>query len=173
MLNGSTPNASSPSHHPINLYPKPTHSLKTHQIAVSLISDLVPTRFVPLAESLLYIGVYIGEAISARISAVFKDEGKTWRLAFKAIGITGLVIAVLTRGLIREPRNRRKIVLASVVGELRCQCINSIKIWRCGGGREFGWSTRIRTQVVEGKGRNDVGGELGPAVGGEDHIAWE
>ena len=70
----------------------------------------------PLAESLLYTGVYIGEAISARISAVFKDEGKTWRLAFKAIGITGVVIAALTIVFIREPRNRRKIVLAGVVG---------------------------------------------------------
>ncbi len=77
----------------------------------------MPARFIPLAESLLYIGVYIGEAISARISAVFKDEGKTWRLAFKAIGITGVVIAVLTVIIIREPKNRRKIFLAGVIGE--------------------------------------------------------
>ena len=66
---------------------------------------------------MLYVGVYIGEAISARISAVFKDEGKTWRLAFKAIGITGVVIAVLTIAVIREPKNRRKILLANVAGE--------------------------------------------------------
>jgi len=90
---------------------------EVNQIAVSLISDLVPLRFVPLAESLLYVGVYVGEAISARISAVFKDEGKTWRLAFKAIGITGVVIAVVTVAFIREPRNRRKVILATIVGE--------------------------------------------------------
>lgn len=85
---------------------------------MSLISDLVPIRFIPLAESLLYVGVYIGEAISARISAVFKDEGKTWRLAFRAIGITGVVVAVVTILFIREPRNRRKLILAGTLGEL-------------------------------------------------------
>ena len=86
---------------------------------MSLISDLVPRRFIPLAESLLYVGVYIGEAISARISAVFMDQGKSWRLAFKAIGITGVVIAVVTRVFIREPKNRRKILLAASIGETK------------------------------------------------------
>ena len=83
---------------------------------MSIIADLVPARFVGLAESLLYIGVYIGEAISSRISAVFIEQHKSWRLAFKAIGITGLVVAVVTRVIIREPKNRRKIIL----GHGRC-----------------------------------------------------
>ena len=48
---------------------------------------------------------------------MFKEQDKSWRLAFKAIGITGIVVAVFTRALIREPRNRRKIILAAGQGE--------------------------------------------------------
>ena len=82
------------------------------QIAVSLISDLVPPRLIPLAESILYVGVYVGEAISARISSVFITTGQSWRTAFRAIGITGFVIGILTRVMIRKVTNRRRITLA-------------------------------------------------------------
>jgi len=44
---------------------------------------------------------------------VFKTDGMTWRLAFKAIGITGFVIALLTRLIIMEPKNKRRITLAT------------------------------------------------------------
>ncbi|GFZ44400.1 hypothetical protein JCM24511_02122 [Saitozyma sp. JCM 24511] len=95
-----------------------SEALTPVQIAVSLISDLVQERHVPLAESMLYVGVYIGEAISARISSVFRSDGKTWRLAFKAIGITGLVIAVLSRLIVLEPRNRRRLILGHNASEV-------------------------------------------------------
>ena len=106
------------------------------QIAVSLISDLVPPRFVPVAESLLYVGVYIGEAVSAHLSAVFKSEGKTWRLAFEAIGIVGIVVAVLTRLIIFEPVNRRQILLV--------------------GGGELGLLGRVLTHKTKGAGGGGV-----------------
>lgn len=73
------------------------------QIAVSLISDIAPLPFVPFFESFLYVGVYIGEAISSRISAIFKSTGTSWRVALKAIGIAGCVVAVVLRVVAREP----------------------------------------------------------------------
>lgn len=82
------------------------------QIAVSLISDLVPLYLVPFAESFLYVGVYIGEAVSSRISAVFKASGTSWRVALKAIGITGCVLAVIVGLVVREPVRKRELTLA-------------------------------------------------------------
>ncbi|KAJ9091728.1 hypothetical protein QFC21_007123, partial [Naganishia friedmannii] len=80
-----------------------------NQIAVSIISDLVPLQLIPFAESFLYVGVYIGEAVSSRISAVFKASNTSWRVALKAIGITGCVLAVVLRLAVKEPARKREL----------------------------------------------------------------
>lgn len=49
------------------------------------------------------MGVYVGEAISAQIATAFKKTDTPWNTAMKAIGIVGLVVAVLVRAAIREP----------------------------------------------------------------------
>ncbi|KAK5150236.1 hypothetical protein LTR04_006859 [Oleoguttula sp. CCFEE 6159] len=79
-------------------------------LSVSLISDLVPKKWVFLSESLLYIGVYIGEAISAQIATAFLKSNTPWNSALKAIGIVGLVVGVLVRVAIREPIRQTSLI---------------------------------------------------------------
>jgi MFS family permease len=79
-------------------------------LSISLISDLVGWRNVFIGESVLYIGVYVGEAISGQIASAFTETGTSWRIALRAIGITGIVVAVLLRLVLREPARRESLV---------------------------------------------------------------
>ncbi|KAJ5489571.1 MFS general substrate transporter [Penicillium diatomitis] len=72
-------------------------------LSVSLISDLVGWRNVFIGESVLYVGVYVGEAISGQIATSFSKTGTSWQVAMRAIGITGIVVSVLLRLVLREP----------------------------------------------------------------------
>ncbi|KAL8712157.1 MAG: hypothetical protein Q9220_003591 [cf. Caloplaca sp. 1 TL-2023] len=53
--------------------------------------------------SILYIGVYIGEAVSGQIAVAFTRTHTPWNVALIAIGIVGIVLALLIRLFIREP----------------------------------------------------------------------
>lgn len=55
------------------------------------------------------MGVYVGEAISAQIATAFKKTNTPWNTAMKAIGIVGLVVAVLVRLVIREPARQTSL----------------------------------------------------------------
>lgn len=79
-------------------------------LSISLISDLVGWRNVFIGESILYVGVYIGEAISGQIATAFTRTDKSWRIALRAIGITGCVVSVLLRLILREPERRHSLV---------------------------------------------------------------
>ncbi|KAK5168440.1 uncharacterized protein LTR77_007010 [Saxophila tyrrhenica] len=72
-------------------------------LSISVISDLVPVRWLFLAESILYVGVYIGEAVSAQIATAFLKTDTPWNVALRAIGIVGLVLIVMLRLVVREP----------------------------------------------------------------------
>ncbi|KAI7278852.1 hypothetical protein KC345_g5691 [Hortaea werneckii] len=72
-------------------------------LSVSIISDLAGGwRDVFIGEAVLYVGVYIGEAISGQIATAFTNNETGWRIALRAIGITGLVVAVVLRIVIRD-----------------------------------------------------------------------
>jgi hypothetical protein len=62
------------------------------------------------ASSVLYVGVYIGEAISAQIATAFTKTDNPRNVALKAIAIVEIVIAVLLRLLVREPRRQTALV---------------------------------------------------------------
>jgi MFS family permease len=80
-------------------------------LSVSLITDLVKWRNSFVGSSVLYVGVYVGEAVSGQIATVFRATGTGWQVALRAIGITGLVVAVLLRVMIlREPERRKSLV---------------------------------------------------------------
>ncbi|KAI9785043.1 MAG: hypothetical protein M1835_003442 [Candelina submexicana] len=105
-------------------------------LSVSLISDLLGTRWLFFGEralyqasspaskcvtntnvliklgnySILYIGVYVGEAVSGQIATAFGKTNTPWNSALKAIGIVGIVIAILIRLLLREPSRRASLV---------------------------------------------------------------
>ncbi|KAF2453309.1 major facilitator superfamily domain-containing protein [Lineolata rhizophorae] len=79
-------------------------------LSVSLISDLVGWRNVFLGESCFYVGVYVGEAVSGQIATAFTVTGTSWRVAMKAIGIVGVVIAVAVRTVLREPMRQKGLL---------------------------------------------------------------
>jgi len=54
--------------------------------------------------------VYVGEAVSGQIATAFNRTGTPWNDALKAIGIVGMVLAVITRCLLREPDRRSAII---------------------------------------------------------------
>ena len=60
--------------------------------------------------SLFYVGVYVGEAVSGQIATAFSITGTPWNDALKAIGIVGMVLAVFTRLILREPARRSSIM---------------------------------------------------------------
>lgn len=77
--------------------------------------DVHPRLPVPHADdghSFLYVGVYIGEAVSAQIATAFGRTHTPWNDALKAIGIVGLVVAVMLRLVAREPC--RKILNSAI-----------------------------------------------------------
>ena len=79
-------------------------------LSVSLISDLVGWRNVFLGESVFYVGVYVGEAVSGQIATAFAKTNTGWQVAMRAIGITGIVVAAVLRLVLREPRRRKSLV---------------------------------------------------------------
>lgn len=60
--------------------------------------------------SFFYVGVYIGEAVSGQIATAFVDTASGWRIALRAIGITGLVLALVLRLVLREPSRKISLV---------------------------------------------------------------
>lgn len=79
-------------------------------LSISLISDLVNWRNVFIGNSIFYIGVYVGEAVSGQIATAFTTTGTGWQVAMRAIGITGIVVAVLIRIVMREPQRQRAVL---------------------------------------------------------------
>ena len=80
-------------------------------LSVSLISDLSGGwRNVFVGESILYVGVYIGEAISGQIATTFTDNETGWRVALRAIGITGIVVAVLLRLIVFDTKRNPGVI---------------------------------------------------------------
>ncbi|KAL8787066.1 MAG: hypothetical protein Q9213_002408 [Squamulea squamosa] len=82
-------------------------------LSVSLISDLMGQKYVFFGASLLYVGVYIGEAVSAQIADAFARTDTPWNRALIAIGIVGIVVALLVRAFVREPRRQISLVMAN------------------------------------------------------------
>ena len=56
------------------------------------------------------MSVYVGEAVSGQIATAFDKTGTPWNEALNAIGIVGMVVAVLTRLIMREPPRRAPVV---------------------------------------------------------------
>ncbi|KAL8990539.1 MAG: hypothetical protein Q9169_008094 [Polycauliona sp. 2 TL-2023] len=80
-------------------------------LSVSLISDLMGKEYVFFGASVLYVGVYIGEAVSGQIAVAFARTGTPWNTALIAIGIVGVVVALLVRLVVREPKRQVSLVM--------------------------------------------------------------
>jgi MFS family permease len=87
-------------------------------LSVSLISDLIgPRRFVSTGEGILYVGIYVGEAVSGQISTVFRRTGTSWRWALKGIGVFGIGLAIVIRLVMWTEPPRREAIARSLAGE--------------------------------------------------------
>ena len=86
-------------------------------LSISLISDLVAPEWLFLCESALYVAVYVGEAVSGQIATAFNATGTPWNDALKAIGIVGMVLAVIIRLVLREPLRRKSLIPTAVETE--------------------------------------------------------
>ena len=62
----------------------------------------------------MYVGVYVGEAVSAQIATAFTKTGTPWNTALKAIGIVGVVLGILLRLVLREPPRRFTLVPSNI-----------------------------------------------------------
>ncbi|KAL8810989.1 MAG: hypothetical protein Q9223_004255 [Gallowayella weberi] len=82
-------------------------------LSVSMISDLMGRKYVFFGASVLYVGVYIGEAVSGQIAVAFARTGTPWNTALIAIGIVGVVVALLVRVFVREPKRQISLVMAN------------------------------------------------------------
>ena len=60
--------------------------------------------------SLFYVSVYVGEAVSGQIATAFDKTDTPWNEALKAIGIVGMVVALFTRLIMREPPRRTPLL---------------------------------------------------------------
>lgn len=85
-------------------------------LSVSLISDLMGQRYVFFGESVLYVGVYIGEAVSGQIAVAFARTNTPWNNALIAMGIVGIIIALLLRAFVRESKRQVSLVQANNTG---------------------------------------------------------
>ena len=87
-------------------------------LSVSLISDLMGKRYVFFGESVLYVGVYIGEAVSGQIAVAFGRTNTPWNTALVSIGIVGVIVAIFVRALVREPRRQTSLIKAAFPGQV-------------------------------------------------------
>lgn len=72
-------------------------------LSLSLISDLVSWKNVFIGQSIFFVGVYVGEAVSGQIATAFNKTGTSWQVALRVMGIVGVVVAILIRLVLREP----------------------------------------------------------------------
>lgn len=99
-------------------------------LSISLISDFVDAKWLFVAESLFYVGVYVGEAVSGQIATAFKKTATPWNDALRAVGIVGMVLAVITRCILREPKRRSGIIPQARLSDELISIHPSQKNWR-------------------------------------------
>jgi hypothetical protein len=76
------------------------------------------------------VGVYVGEAVSGQIVTAFNKTGTPWNAALRAIGIVGMVLAVITRLLLREPERRSSIVPLSGISNASISVPPERRTWK-------------------------------------------
>lgn len=108
-------------------------------ISVSLISDMVGWRNSFIASSVFYMGVFLGEATSAQISSAFSYTGTSWRVALRAMGIVAIVVAVMMRLVLREPKRRGNLYQCSRVVVSSAEAYGDEVILEAGSKRARSW----------------------------------
>jgi MFS family permease len=95
--------------------------------STAIVSDCFPPDRRPMAMTVLALGAPIGAWLGANMAGAVA-QAYTWRAAFLALGIPGLVVGVVVYLTVHEPRRGR---LDAIVDEIKPSFVESMRfLWR-------------------------------------------
>jgi MFS family permease len=144
--------------------------------STAIVSDYFPADRRPMAMTVLALGAPIGAYLGANFAGAIA-HAYTWRAAFIALGIPGLVVGAIVYLTVREPARGR---LDAIVDEIKPSLWESLRfLWRqkaafhvvIGGGlcALWGWGLIYWTPVFLQRAYNLDVGQAG-AITGDIHL---
>jgi MFS family permease len=144
--------------------------------STAIVSDCFPPDRRPMAMTVLALGAPIGAFLGANMAGAVA-QAYTWRAAFIALGIPGLVVGIIVYLTVREPTRGR---LDAIVDEIKPSLRDSLRfLWRqkaafhvvMGGGlcALWGWGLIYWTPTFLQRAYNLNVGQAG-AVTGDIHL---
>ncbi len=144
--------------------------------STAIVSDYFPADRRPMAMTVLALGAPIGAWLGANMAGAIA-HAYSWRAAFLALGIPGLLVGIVVYMTVREPARGR---LDAIVGEIKPSLWESLKfLWRqraafhvvMGGGlcALWGWGLIYWTPTYLQRAYNLDVGQAG-AVTGDIHL---
>jgi predicted MFS family arabinose efflux permease len=144
--------------------------------STAIVSDYFPADRRPMAMTVLALGAPIGAYLGANIAGAIA-HAYTWRMAFIALGLPGLIMGAIVYLTVREPERGR---LDAVADEIKPSVLESLRfMWRqkaafhvcIGGGlcALWGWGLMSWTPAFLQRAYNLDVGQAG-AVTGNIHL---
>src|SRR5580693_5892747 len=144
--------------------------------STAIVSDYFPADRRPMAMTVLALGAPIGAWLGANMAGAVA-QAYTWRAAFIALGVPGLVVGIIVYLTVREPPRGR---LDAIVDEIKPSLMESLRfLWRqraafhvvIGGGlcALWGWGLMSWTPTFLQRAYNLDVGQAG-AVTGDIHL---
>jgi MFS family permease len=144
--------------------------------STAIVSDCFPPDRRPMAMTVLALGAPIGAWLGANMAGAVA-QAYTWRAAFIALGVPGLVVGIIVYLTVREPSRGR---LDAIVDEIKPSLWDSLRfMWRqkaafhvvMGGGlcALWGWGLIYWTPTFLQRAYNLNVGQAG-AVTGDIHL---
>jgi len=144
--------------------------------STAIVSDCFPAERRPMAMTVLALGAPIGAWLGANMAGAVA-QAYTWRAAFIALGVPGLIVGVIVYLTVREPPRGR---LDAIVEEIKPSLMESLRfLWRqkaafhivLGGGlcALWGWGLIYWTPTFLQRTYNLDVGQAG-AVTGNIHL---
>ena len=95
--------------------------------STAIVSDCFPAERRPMAMTVLALGAPIGAWLGANMAGAVA-QAYTWRAAFIALGVPGLVVGVIVYLTVREPPRGR---LDAIVDEIKPSIVESLRfLWQ-------------------------------------------
>jgi MFS family permease len=95
--------------------------------STAIVSDCFPAERRPMAMTVLALGAPIGAWLGANMAGAVA-QAYTWRAAFIALGVPGLVVGIIVYLTVREPPRGR---LDAIVDEIKPSLMESLRfLWR-------------------------------------------
>jgi MFS family permease len=95
--------------------------------STAIVSDCFPAERRPMAMTVLALGAPIGAWLGANMAGAVA-QAYTWRAAFIALGVPGLLVGIIVYLTVREPPRGR---LDAIVDEIKPSLVESLRfLWR-------------------------------------------